>query len=610
MLSGCNGDSPWAGTTAESAHYLVETALGGYSSSLVSIWYPPDGYDSATVSCIVPDSPNVWTDGSLVLDKVAGISSSGAGFYAHQSDRNWSARTWGQVDCLHPVGDSPSCRGFCSVPGPLQSVQRAEMWGVILALQSSGALHLGVDNLGVVRHVGQLIDGHTTSVPFELLKDGDLLLLIDRMIRRRGTDTVRISKVKGHADEIMVRAGQVRDIDRLGNNAADEAADFGRRRVNHAVIDARRNLSGVCNRWYPVILDLHRFFIAVSRTVVNCDGVPGTAPDPLVWSAGSLPKRRRLVHAVRDCAFLPAPGLWDSDWVSFAAPVLTNEDIALWPYTPSLLVKWVSFLASLHWPAGGSDLGVGGISYVELLILYELWVGERLSFEKATPRYLRPGRSISVSAVPFGPGTDIWCSCRLLASLMRSLCLLPGGLGRFVPCSIGANHCRLRHIGWERCGHGLTSRPRKSASVHFLDELLALFRYPSGSGRALLAGTLPLRYCSTRFACLTPSWRLPVHGSVRNLVAAYSDAGGRAAVDEVGRDVFWVGGSGPGRKRIRLIRKTPAHLAGYVTHSRPKVSKRLRHVGLHRIFDSDHKRRRCEQNLDGSIPSHERTGVG
>ena len=75
------------------------------------------------------------------------------------------------------------------------------------------------------------------------------------------------------------------------------------------------------------------------------------------------------------------------------------EDIAHWPYTPGLLVKWVSFLGSLHWPAGDLDLGFGGISYVELLILYDLWAGERLSLEKATPRYLRPGRPISVSAV-------------------------------------------------------------------------------------------------------------------------------------------------------------------------------------------------------------------
>ena len=55
---------------------------------------------------------------------------------------------------------------------------------------------------------------------------------------------------------------------------------------------------------------------------------------------------------------------------------------------------------SLRWPVGGMDLGVGGISYVELLILYGLWAGETLSLETAHPRYLRPRRPISVSAVP------------------------------------------------------------------------------------------------------------------------------------------------------------------------------------------------------------------
>ena len=121
--------------------------------------------------------------------------------------------------------------------------------------------------------------------------------------------------------------------------------------------------------------------------MVNHDGGVGIAPDPLVWSAGALPKRRRLVHAVRDRASLPGPpGLWDSDWVNILASAICAAYVALWPETPGLLVKWVTFLASLHWPGGGLDLGVGGISYVELLILYELWAGERLSLEKATPR--------------------------------------------------------------------------------------------------------------------------------------------------------------------------------------------------------------------------------
>ena len=260
--------------------------------------------------------------------------------------------------------------------------------------------------------------------------------------------------------------------------------------------------------------------------------------------------------------------------------------------------------------ASGLDLGVGGISYVELLILYELWAGERLFLEKAHPRYLRPGRPLSVSAVPFGPGIDIWRSCRFIGAVMRSLCFLPGGLGRFVPCTVGANHCRLRHLGWEKCGHGLTSRPRESASETFLHELLGFFQYPPGSGRALLAGTLHLRYCAARFACRTPTWRLPVSGHVACLVTAGlgSVGGGGAEVGSEG--VHWAGGSGPERKRIRLGSKHPAHLAGSVVQSRSRVWKRLRHVERSVVSSAACKRRRCDQHHDGYVPVPGRTGVG
>ena len=83
-------------------HITVETALGSYSSELISAWSPPDGFDQAAVSCIVPDYPNVWTDGSLILDKIAGISSSGAGFLADHSATFW------EVDLLHSVHNLPA----------------------------------------------------------------------------------------------------------------------------------------------------------------------------------------------------------------------------------------------------------------------------------------------------------------------------------------------------------------------------------------------------------------------------------------------------------------------------------------------------------------------
>ena len=107
----------------------------------------------------------------------------------------------------------------------------------------------------------------------------------------------------------------------------------------------------------------------------------------------------------------------------------------------------------------------------------------------------------------------------------------------------------------------------------FLDELLFLSRYPVGSGRALLAGALPLRYCFDRFACKSPTWRLPASGGVRDLVAA-SIAVGHEVVPAVGRRVFFrVRISCSRGKRIRLNRKTPAHPAGFGDPTRPRVEK-------------------------------------
>ena len=112
--------------------------------------------------------------------------------------------------------------------------------------------------------------------------------------------------------------------------------------------------------------------------------------------------------------------------------------------------------------------------------------------------------------------------------------------------------------------------PRESASELFLNELLSLFRYPPKSGRALLNGTLPL-YCAVRFAHSTPTWRLPVSGQVSRLIAAYPDSAGDSGGEACVLRVPLVSRFLPVRKRFRLNRKTPAHLAGILTHSRPRV---------------------------------------
>ena len=162
----------------------------------------------------------------------------------------------------------------------------------------------------------------------------------------------------------------------------------------------------------------------------------------------------------------------------------------------------------------------------------------------------------------------------------------------------------------KKCGHGLTSRPRESASDLFLDELLSLFRYPPQSGRALLNGTLPLRYCAVRFAHSTPTWRLPASCQVSRLVAAYPESAGDSGDPDLVRRVPLVSRSSPFRKRFRLNRKTPAHFVGISAHSRSRVWKRLRQVGYSDLSMPDHTRRRCDHAIWDSAHEHDRVGVG
>ena len=185
VLSGVNGASPWAVDAFESALYMVEVALGRHSSGLVTDWSLPNGLDAdeVAVGCLTPLKSGLMV---VVLFWIPSLV----------SEHCWSSRRWGRVDHVQLVRVVQSSRLFVSVPGPLQTVQRAELSGVMLALQSSDAVRVGVDNLGVVRHVGRLLNGHRCSTPFKLVTDGNLFVLVDRMLRFRCHDKVRVTEVK------------------------------------------------------------------------------------------------------------------------------------------------------------------------------------------------------------------------------------------------------------------------------------------------------------------------------------------------------------------------------------------------------------------------------
>ena len=153
------------------------------------------------------------------------------------------------------------------------------------------------------------------------------------------------------------------------------------------------------------------------------------------------------------------------------------------------------------------------ISFLELLILFEQWAGRRLLREKVTRPHVRANRPILIPSVPVSEGIEIRHGCQFISSLVRDLAKLPGGLGRFLPCKLGSHMSRLRHLGWNQCSHGLSSRPLESCHHQCLKAVCGVLGYPKGSALELLDGTLKLRHCTDLFTKRFPPWSLPRVGS-------------------------------------------------------------------------------------------------
>ena len=111
----------------------------------------------------------------------------------------------------------------------------------------------------------------------------------------------------------------------------------------------------------------------------------------------------------------------------------------------------------------------------------------------------RANRPILLPSVPVSEGIEIRHGCQFLSSSVRALAKLHGGLGWFLPCRLGSHMSRLRHLGWNQCPHGLTSRPLESCHHQCRKAVCDVLGYPKGSALELLDGTLKLRYCTTIF---------------------------------------------------------------------------------------------------------------
>ena len=189
--------------SSDLASSCLENAFGPYPLSAFSAWQPFwDQDDVQDMIDDVPDAPNIWTDGSWEPIPHLDVEIAGAGAFVHSPAIIFDSHHWGHAQDLDDPHEGSS-HIFSGIPGPIQSVQRAEYWGVILALQAYSGIHIGTDNMNVLRGVAALLSHGVPRSPLPLMKDGDLLITIRSMLSLHGFDTVKVSKVKGHATPSM-----------------------------------------------------------------------------------------------------------------------------------------------------------------------------------------------------------------------------------------------------------------------------------------------------------------------------------------------------------------------------------------------------------------------
>ena len=109
--------SPWAISSSDLASSCLENALRPYPLSASSAWHPFwDQDDVQDMVDDVPVAPNIWTDGSREPIPHLDVEIAGAGAFVHSPAIIFDSNHWGS-------------HIFSGIPGPIQSVQRAEYWG-------------------------------------------------------------------------------------------------------------------------------------------------------------------------------------------------------------------------------------------------------------------------------------------------------------------------------------------------------------------------------------------------------------------------------------------------------------------------------------------------
>ena len=118
----------------------------------------------------VPDHPNIWSDDSGEQMPHLDVEVAGALVFTHALAHLFDNHEWGHAQ--DPQFEASS-HIVVSVPGPMQTFQRAEYWmGLFLLSKRSLVFLQGSTTLMYSEHLPDWLDKGDKGVPLSLVTDG------------------------------------------------------------------------------------------------------------------------------------------------------------------------------------------------------------------------------------------------------------------------------------------------------------------------------------------------------------------------------------------------------------------------------------------------------
>ena len=284
MLSGVNGASPWADSADHAAVYMLENALGSYSSDILQGWDVPQSVDWGSAAKRMPPSPDVWTDGSHVRDEVSGSAFTGAGV---TGGTGVGSTLMISVLLLMVCPLHVWVLALCLVPYKLSRGLSFGVWCLPCRLRMLFTLVLTISTL-----FGMLVVFQMVCLVFVLLSLWMMVTLSSFSVSCFPS-VVRVLCVFPRSRVMLMRVLSV--VVKCGPW------------IFMVILVLMKLLTLVVVGFGLMLLMLGGIFLVYvgggillfcscivsvlpfSRAVVNCDDSSGLAPHPLVWSAGGLP---------------------------------------------------------------------------------------------------------------------------------------------------------------------------------------------------------------------------------------------------------------------------------------------------------------------------------